>query len=36
VAHQPDEYVETDQLVQCRQFLDTLAARLERGPLTPA
>jgi acetylornithine deacetylase len=33
VAHQPDEYVEGSQLAQCLSFLDTLAARLERGPL---
>ena len=36
VAHQPDEYVEGSQLVQCLGFLDTLTARLERGPLLPA
>ncbi len=33
VAHQPDEYVEIDQLARCRGFLDTLTERLARGEL---
>lgn len=33
VAHQPDEYVETAQLVRCLDFLGTLTDRLERGDL---
>jgi acetylornithine deacetylase len=31
VAHQPDEYVEIEQLEQCMRFLDVLADRLEQG-----
>ncbi|MCL4744758.1 MAG: acetylornithine deacetylase [Burkholderiaceae bacterium] len=33
VAHQPDEYVHTDQLARCGEFLDALGARLARGAL---
>lgn len=33
VAHQPDEYVEIDQIARCLGFLDTLTGRLERGDL---
>lgn len=33
VAHQPDEFVEIDQLQHCLHFLDGMTARLERGPL---
>lgn len=33
VAHQPDEYVETSQLAACLEFLEALAAGLERGTL---
>ncbi len=33
VAHQPDEFVETEQLVRCGEFLDALTARLVRGDL---
>lgn len=33
VAHQPDEYVEPGQLGLCLDFLESLTARLERGPL---
>ncbi len=36
VAHQPDECVEPEQLAQCDQFLDALAARLKREPLMRA
>jgi acetylornithine deacetylase len=31
VAHQPDEYVEIEQLEQCMRFLHVLADRMERG-----
>ncbi|MFP5405062.1 MAG: acetylornithine deacetylase [Gammaproteobacteria bacterium] len=31
VAHQPDEYVELEQLEQCMRFMNVLADRLERG-----
>ncbi len=31
VAHQPDEYVEIEQLEQCMRFLHVLAERMERG-----
>jgi acetylornithine deacetylase len=31
VAHQPDEYVEIDQLAQCMRFLESLGKRLEQG-----
>ncbi len=34
VAHQPDEYVEIEQLSQCLGFLDTLAGRLQRDGLS--
>ncbi|MBN9428119.1 MAG: acetylornithine deacetylase [Burkholderiales bacterium] len=33
VAHQPDEYVEIDQLARCSRFLATLTERLARGEL---
>ncbi|MGD9941853.1 MAG: acetylornithine deacetylase [Burkholderiaceae bacterium] len=33
VAHQPDEYVEIEQLERCSRFLDTLAQRLALGEL---
>ena len=33
VAHQPDEYVEVDQLGRCLDFLGRLADRLESGDL---
>ncbi len=33
VAHQPDEYVEIEQLRACSRFLDLLAGRLARGDL---
>jgi acetylornithine deacetylase len=35
VAHQPDEYVEIEQLARCRDFIDTLTGRLARGEFTP-
>ena len=31
VAHQPDEYVEIEQLEQCMKFLHVLADRMEQG-----
>ena len=31
VAHQPDEYVELEQLEACMRFLGVLAERLEQG-----
>ena len=31
VAHQPDEYVEVEQLEQCMKFLFVLAERMEQG-----
>lgn len=33
VAHQPDEYVEVEQLGKCMSFLDTLNARLRQSAL---
>ncbi len=33
VAHQPDEYVEVEQLGRCMSFLDTLNARLRQAAL---
>ena len=27
-AHQPDEYIDTDQISQCEQFMDQLIQRL--------
>ncbi len=33
VAHQPDEFVEIEQLQQCMSFLGALTQRLERGGL---
>ncbi len=33
VAHQPDEYVDTEQLARCGDFLDALGARLARGAI---
>lgn len=33
VAHQPDEFVEIDQLRQCMQFLNGMTTGLERGDL---
>lgn len=33
VAHQPDEYVEIDQLRQCMRFLSGMTSALERGDL---
>lgn len=33
VAHQPDEYVDIDQLAQCANFLETLDARLRQSAL---
>ena len=33
VAHQPDEYVEVDQIAQCVRFLETLDARLRQSAL---
>lgn len=35
VAHQPDEYVEPEQLGKCLDFLGALGARLRHGPLLP-
>ena len=31
VAHQPDEYVEIEQIEQCMKFLSVLAERMEQG-----
>ena len=31
VAHQPDEFVEVEQLEQCMKFLFVLAERMEQG-----
>jgi acetylornithine deacetylase/succinyl-diaminopimelate desuccinylase-like protein len=36
VAHQPDEFVEREQLAQCLGFLTTLTTRLERRELALA
>lgn len=36
VAHQPDEYVEIDQLSQCLDFLDRLSSQVSTGRLNPS